>query len=297
VITVVARDGRMKRYLIIIAVLLGVYVSHIPAHAADDLLPEWLPRQSALCGDSYRKEQFDIFEDIAEANGLDGEDSKVREHVARINFLHKLFTSEDSVDAATGGWLNIPYFWHWVTPNRRHSITYTPTGKRLSKVSPPKRFGRYKSRADIDRIPSIYLADLVEDVPLYKYPGVGEFTTFGWCSEREMSFSALLTLLGYKAKIVQQGPHVWSEVLVDAHGRDGNKIKMIARVDNTYDTVEWLKLETSQEKWASRIGSGESIRWYNKMATDPKELKRVASLVVGAQAVKRITKQIRENCQ
>ena len=65
-------------------------------------------------------------------------------------------------------------------------------------------YKKYKSAADADRRPYLYLKDLVSKKNKYYHPECSGFYTFGWCSEREMAFNCLLAIMGYKCKIKQE---------------------------------------------------------------------------------------------
>lgn len=213
-----------------------------------------------------------------------------------VCFLHDLFTGSNAVDFSSGGILKIPYFWHWVSPNPRHSITYLATSASLSTVKPPKEFSRYHSYADIDRVPSLYLSDLLLAKPKYSHPQCGTFYTFGWCSEREMAFTALLSVLGYHCKIVQRGIHTWSEVWVPFLGKNGTTLIAVASVDNTFDTIRWAKLSPDIDKseWLGDCGSGAQIKWYNSKARSTEQLELIRSIKVPPQAAERIEANVRE---
>ena len=55
--------------------------------------------------------------------------------------------------------------------------------------------------------------------PATTIPCAARCSTFGWCSEREMAFGALMAELGVSTKIKQEGIHVWSEMLVSPRRR------------------------------------------------------------------------------
>jgi len=211
----------------------------------------------------------------------------VRGKLLPLFFYHALFTSSDAIDCARGGILEIPYFWHWVDPNPRYDLIYVPDGKPLNKTRPPKGFEKYKSYADIDRTPAIYLQNLVADQPLFRHPSCGEITTFGWCSEREMAFANLMTILGYQVKIIQSGIHVWSEVLLEILA-ERQKGYAVCAVDNTFNTVRCERLSKPLSRWSRDFGDGAQVAWYNKKALSEAELTAVRNIVVTAGAEERI---------
>lgn len=199
-------------------------------------------------------------------------DSKKK--ISELLFLHMLFTTTGAIDGKKGGILQIPYFWHWTTPNPRHEIQYIPNKKALNKVSPPKGFEKYKSYGDIDRTPSIYLKNLYEEKPLFNNSLYGTFYTFGWCSEREMAFNSVLNILGYNVKIKQEGIHVWSEILLKISDKDF----FIIKVDNTFNGFHLEVLKIQKDNWKKDYGNGAQVSWYNKKAHSESEINRVRNI-------------------
>jgi hypothetical protein len=135
-----------------------------------------------------------------------------REELLKFYFWHKLFTCSDSVDGNNTGIWQIPYFWHYQEPNQRYKIVMLPDSLKLNKIKPPTGYSAYKTHADIDRSPLIYLHDLFSNSAEYYHPLCSKFKTFGWCSEREMAFNMILKLYGYECKVYVSPPHSWSEV-------------------------------------------------------------------------------------
>jgi len=199
-----------------------------------------------------------------------------------IHFLHDLFTGISAENYISGGILNIPYFWHWVNPNPRHDIIMIESQTTLSKIKPPNDFNKYKSYADIDRIPSLFLKDLLSDKPKYFHDNCNEFYTFGWCSEREMAFNTLLGIIGYNLKIKQTGIHTWSEIYTNLINTDKQSVVIIFKIDNTFDIVEYFKPNQANflENWRKDIGHGSQIKWYNKKAHLISEIKQVKNIKV-----------------
>lgn len=242
----------------------------------------------------YNRNKFRI-EAIVSAtitNGLKKAGAKVsspnnREKITPIVFFHLLFTSSNAVNCSKGGILDIPYFWHWVTPNPRHELIYLPSSTLLKEIKAPDGFEKYGSYADADRTPYLYLSNLVTDAPLFNHPKCGSFFTFGWCSEREMAFSNMLSQCGYKMKIKQEGIHVWSEALVEIE-KEKAIGKIIIMVDNTFNTVHFERLSIAESKWMKDFGPGAQVRWYNKKALAPDELQKVRGISVGEKAAARI---------
>ncbi len=154
------------------------------------------------------------FKEFCLAKKIKNVDSSNVEKYYTIKILHELFTSQTASDCSKGEILNIPYQWHWVQPNPRHEIYFASSKTLLKDTKPPNEFSKYNSYADIDRTPYLFLSDLV--YPEFKYysNSCDTFSTFGWCSEREMAFIALTTLLEYEGKVVAEGNHSWSEFVI-----------------------------------------------------------------------------------
>ena len=205
-------------------------------------------------------------------------------------FFHDMFTGSEATDYRKGGMLEIPYFWHWVTPNPRHEILTLPDSIELTKMKPPEKFSRYKTFADIDRTPSLYFSDLVSPDANYYHPQCGAFATFGWCSEREMAFTLLMSFYGYQGKIYQSSIHTWSEFWVELVDIDQTYKRFSVSVDNTFDIMEWkpLRLNIEISDWIADIGQGEKIRWYNAVAHSEDEKKQVEEIQVTEKAALRI---------
>ncbi len=210
-----------------------------------------------------------------------------------IQFVHELMTGSSATDCAVGGILRIPYFWHWVNPNPRYSIVRLPDSISLADVDPPAQAGQYKSLADIDRTPVIYLSDLVTVQPGYSHPGCGDFHTFGWCSEREMAFCTLMKTLGYRCKTTQSGIHTWSEVLLTFMDFDSNKVCLQCQVDNTFNMIGWkLVPDSALADWEQEVGDRTQIEWYNRVIRSDSELQSVRDIVVSDSAAFRIRRAI-----
>ena len=159
--------------------------------------------------------------------------------------MHDLFTSQSATNGSKGEILNIPYMWHWVTPNPRHQISFTASKTLLQDMKPPIEFSKYNSYADIDRTPFLYLTDLVAESPKYYSESYGEFSTFGWCSEREMAFVFLFEMMGFDGKVMAEGNHSWSEFLITMNLNDKNSANFMVKVDNTFDTLNWETIQNS----------------------------------------------------
>lgn len=224
--------------------------------------------------------------------GLNRDNPENRRVFYQINFVHDLFTGSYCINFATGGVLGLPYVWHWTSPNPRHSITWTPNSIPLSKIKPPADFARYKTFADIDRVPSLYIGDLFSGKPKYFHPKTGEFYSFGWCSEREMAYSALMTLFGYECKVRQEGIHTWSEIWCECAGPGGSKAIICAYVDNSVDIVKWSKPKQTLDKWRRDIGSGTTLKWYNDTFCSASQKKKLREMTLTRDQTRWIEKRV-----
>lgn len=244
---------------------------------------------------AYSKLRGEEFKTFCENNGLDAENPNNRDRYFKIRFFHEMFTGQGASDCTGGGMLEIPYFWHWVKPNPRHAILKLPGETALAHVAPPRRFSRYKSFADIDRIPSLFLSDLVSEKPSYRHPDCGDFCTFGWCSEREMAFVLVLSLFGYRGKITQAGNHVTSFFWVPFLEKDKTSVAWIAEVDNTFGGIEWtLAPGVKPGDW---LGDLTGARYANRMSRSTREKLRVRRINVCADAASRLDRFVRRYLQ
>lgn len=216
-------------------------------------------------------------------------DSANRTSYYTIKILHDLLTSQSAYDGSKGKILNIPYLWHWINPNPRHEIRFVKNGKLLKDSKSPKEFRNYKSYADIDRTPYLYLSELFEDKPKYYSESCDTFSTFGWCSEREMAFVCLVEILGYEGKVVVKGNHSWSEFIIPMKMKSGTTNNFLVKVDNTFDNVEWTQIENSSlVKWRQEMGSGKLSKWYNTKSHSLKEKKSINEFMISSKAMLRI---------
>ena len=243
---------------------------------------------------NYRETSRSEFARFCNKFGIDSSNIDIQKSYYEVNFYHDLLTGNGATNCIKGGFLEIPYFWHWINPNPRHKILMLPDSIPLSSVNPPAEFARYKSHADIDRVPSIFLADLVTDRPRYYHRDCGAFYTFGWCSEREMSFCFILSGNDYRCKIKQEGIHTWSEVLIPFSNNNGEERMIVAMVDNTFNMIEYSLLDEniSQDKWLEEYGSGSDIEWYNQVFRSEDQKKKINGLKISEEVKSKIKSQI-----
>ena len=129
--------------------------------------------------DTFYKPEFERF---CQDNGIDAANKTNVKNYATLNFLHALFTSTNASNGSKGKILDIPYFWHWVNPNPRSEIFLLENKQLLSTIKPSSEYDKYKSVAEIDRTPFLFLSDLFREKPKYGHPLCDTFSTFGWCS-------------------------------------------------------------------------------------------------------------------
>lgn len=214
----------------------------------------------------------------------------------QLSFFHSLFTTNDAVDGNTGnGILEIPYFWHWRTPNPRHQISYISSGDLLTLHKAPTPYEAYNHFADIDRVPALFLADLFTETEQYYHPIVGKFASFGWCSEREMAFVALLEILGYKGKVGNNFQHSWSEFAVEFTTTENDCLTIIAIIDNTYNNFGWQKLPKNESLviWQNSYENSKYARWYNANAHAEAQKIQIKNIKVPTAAALRIENKVR----
>jgi hypothetical protein len=285
------------RSVILIAVLALMAISPASAEQAEQTDPALLSFFDSLFKEFYfkiKEKNSDEFNQFCDKYRLEAKDEENQKTFCQVRFYHDLLTGNGASDCVTGGILKIPYFWHWIDPNPRHEILKLPDSTELGSLKPPAEFARYKSYADIDRVPSLFLTDLVSEIPGYYHPDCGEFYSFGWCSEREMAYCCIMSGYDYTCKIKQEGIHTWSEVWASFRTKDSVMIPLYAVVDNTFDYLRWIPLDSSvnQKEWLTAYGSGSNIDWYNEVFRSEEHRQNVRNIIVPLKARNRIEKQI-----
>lgn len=160
------------------------------------------------------KEYKEEYKKFTTKNRIQHNNTKNKEIFYKLFFYHKLFTTNQAIDCAKSGILEIPYFWI----SDRHRIEYT------------------KKSQLRERIPKNFLEDLVSDTPTFSHPDCGKFYTFGWCSEREMSYTAILKNIGFTCKIKAAGAHCWTTVSVKMLNHNNIEKEYTIKIDNTFET-------------------------------------------------------------
>ena len=210
-----------------------------------------------------------------------------------IKILHDIFTCFSATNCSSGEIINIPYFWHVIKPNPRYEIQSTENGKLLKDIKPPKEFSKFKTFADIDRTPVIFLTDMFETKQKYYTSTCDTFSTFGWCSEREMAFGCITDLLNYKVKIVGKGNHCWTEFIISLNTIDNKTKSFNVKIDNTFNEFEWEESNNINiVKWDQYIGNIPDAKWYNREIHSQENKKRLNNFIVSQQAINRIEKNI-----
>lgn len=203
------------------------------------------------------------FDSVCRVNFIDRRDSSNIRKYYTISILHQLFTCESCTDGSQGEILNIPYFWHYCTPNPRHRI----------RVDGKQNI----SYVNIERKPSVFLKDMVALRERFSHPDFGTFSTFGWCSEREMAFALLLRLMGYDAHVIAPGSHAHTEIVLDLVAVGGYPKTFLVSIDNTFDDLYY-----------SRDTPTERNNIYEKRAFAAEEVAKVKGITVSREASRRI---------
>ena len=233
------------------------------------------------------------FKEFCLVNKINNGDSSNVEKYYTIKILHELFTSQTASDCSKGEILNIPYQWHWVQPNPRYEIYFASSKTLLKDTKPPNEFSKYNSYADIDRTPYLFLSDFV--YPELKYYSIScdTFSTFGWCSEREMAFIALTTLLEYEGKVVAEGNHSWSEFVIPLKLNTGELQDFKVTVDNTFNFIDWTTIKQQEiSKWKKNMGDSRLPKWYNQKAKSKNELNKIKNHLVSNESMLRIENKL-----
>jgi hypothetical protein len=224
------------------------------------LCNHYMPRYFDKTGDR-------TFADLCIQFDLDARDSASVHCFYTIAIMHELFTVKTCGDGSRGDILNMPYFWHYRDPNPRHEI-----------LVDGKKNVAYTS---IERKPYNFLKDMVAPADRFTCPGMASFCSYGWCSEREMAFACLLSIMGYQTHVISPGNHAYTEVQVSIKTNKGEKLDFLINVDNTFNS---LTIST---------GSGEPHNnVYDKKAFDSTEVAKVKGINVSEKAQDRIAKAL-----
>ncbi|MBX9850475.1 MAG: hypothetical protein K2X86_01815 [Cytophagaceae bacterium] len=241
---------------------------------------------------NYRIKEESGYKDFCGKHSLLEKDSLNQVQFLQAKFIQQLFTSRYPSNCSQKGALKVPYFWNWVEPNPRGEIIAASTGKKLKDTKPPVEFNKYASMAYVDRTPSLYLKDVVSEDAKYYHADCDTFYTFGWCSEREMSYNLLMSFFGYKGKVVVSGAHSWSELWVEFKTTDNKQKSILLKADNTYDEFDSYEPDNGQTRaaWLADFGPDKYCKWYNYKARSETEKEKLSNVMVGTKASRRIEK-------
>jgi len=201
--------------------------------------------------------------------------------IREVVFYHCLLTSSNAQNGNRYGALQLPYFWNYGAVNPRDSIYLIAANKPLRKCPPPKGFEKYQSYASVDRTPLLFWSDVATDEPKYKWRGIS-FHSFGWCSEREMAFKALMVTKQLKTSICFEGIHVWNEIVLP------NDSNFVLKIDNTFNECVLI---SSKNKTKENL-SDKYLTWYNSVSKSPAMIQSLLKVVVSAKRANEIEQQV-----
>ena len=223
------------------------------------------------------------------ANQLDPKDSQNIKQFFTLEIVHRLLTSKNPTNGSVGDIIKIPYYWHWVNPNPRHDIYQLRNNIRLNEVRTLSVYPNYHSFADIDRTPYLFLSDLFSNYPKYRSSLCDSFSTFGWCSEREMSFIYIMEMFGFEGKVIAENNHSWSILRVPMIDISKKHKMFKVKVDNTYDKITWSDLTQEDNLlWGQYYGNAPLANWYNSQAHSQREKSRLGMFRISSSAIKHI---------
>lgn len=233
----------------------------------------------------YRYEYSNFCDDYS----ISKNDIQNQKKFHQLRILHEIFTANGAQNYSTGEILKIPYLWHWTNPNPRYEIILKSSNEKLYTIKPPKEFSKYKSYADIDRTPPLFLKDLFDKNEKYKSNYCESFSTFGWCSEREMSFNCLLDLLGYEAKIFTNNNHCWTVTLLKFTTNKNTVVNLELKIDNTFNLFNFKKININEIKnFKTNIGNAGMSKWYNDNAHSQNTKNNIFQISPSIEAMQRI---------
>ena len=229
------------------------------------------------------------FQELCKSQNINPKNRSNQAKLFPMLFYHELFTLKMSNNCARSQIFDIAYFWHWQTPNPRHSIQSVAKNKTLNQLPSLPEKPLYQTYGDMDRTPSVYLKDLFEQPSGYYANGCDSFSTFGWCSETEMSFTLLMEQLNYtgNVELSEGGNHSWSSFQMDLVLNDGTSKYFEVEVDNTYDRV---RIDIFEERPAAKIIKME--KWYDEQSRTAKEINAVKNIQVSKKTSWKIERDI-----
>jgi len=223
---------------------------------------------------NHRKDYYQFssneYTELCKKLDIDETNESNKQKYFQIKILHDLFTSKSADNCSVGEVWKIPYQWHWIKNNPRHKIYLKETNELLKEISPGKEFKNYHS-----------------------YAICGDFSTFGWCSEREMAFTSLLTILNYKGKVKSEKGHSWSELIIGLTKKSGNKESYKVKIDNTFDKIEIASITNSEiRSWEADMGNSKNKKWYNEKALSKIEQEKISNFMIAPEVMKKLEKKM-----
>lgn len=243
--------------------------------------------------ESFKKIHQSDYESFCSENNINVNDTNNCNSYFKLRILNDLLSSENASNYSTGKILKIPYMWHWINPNPRHAIILKEKHVALNTIKPSIEFKNYKSFADIDRTPFLYLSELFLETEKYTSASCKSFATFGWCSEREMAFNCLLDVMQFTSKVYTEGNHCWTEVLLEMNTSANIKKSFVVKIDNTFHQFQ-LKRIVSKDiaNWKTNVGNSGQAIWYNTTAHSQKEKNKLLTFKPSKKGTVRIENAI-----
>jgi hypothetical protein len=118
--------------------------SLIPQSSADSVhhhnilsIPEYFAQIIDIYSDNFYQITQAEYESLCAEYQVLIASSNNKRNILTVIMLHELFTSKTASNFSRGDILNIPYLWHWISPNPRYEIRFTNDGSLLCDMSPP----------------------------------------------------------------------------------------------------------------------------------------------------------------
>lgn len=252
-------------------------------------IPEFFNKVTNNHLESFKKIYQSDYEVFCSENNINIKDTNNSTIYFKLRILNDLLSSENASNYSTGKILKIPYMWHWINPNPRYAITLKEKNTTLKTIKPSVEFKNYKSFADIDRTPFLYLSELFLETEKYTSTSCESFSSFGWCSEREMAFNCLLDAMLFTSKVYTEGNHCWTEVLQEFTTSTNSKKSFVIKIDNTFH--EFILKEITAKNianWKTNVGNSPQAKWYNTTAHSLKEKNKLLAFNPSKKAMIRI---------
>ena len=127
----------------------------------------------------------------------------------------------------------------------------------------------------------------------YSSKACGEFSTFGWCSEREMAYTCLLSIKNYVAKVKAEHGHSWTELIIPLRLQNQKKALFKISVDNTFDKITFVPISKQEfEDWKLEMGDSKTKKWYNKKAKAESDVFKLKNTLYTKTAFSKLEKQV-----